>query len=231
MQLTDGLWLVDDVQASNVYIIRAADGAVIVDSGIRGSTAAILQELGRAGYDPAQVRALIVTHAHVDHIGSLPELRQATGAPIYAPAGEVAAMEGQAPLPHPPGLYGQLFAAATSFMRPVPVTVEHALRAGPSIEALPGWQVVPTAGHTPDHISLYDPDCQLLIAGDALANLGGLRLSPWPFTSDMRRARASAALLAGVPLRSIVFGHGAPLLEDASLHAQLTALAQRSRYR
>jgi glyoxylase-like metal-dependent hydrolase (beta-lactamase superfamily II) len=231
MQLADNLWLVDNLRASNVYIIGGVDGAAIVDSGTRGSAAAILAELRRAGFDPAQVRALIVTHAHVDHIGSLPELYSATGAPIYAPSGETAAIQGLAPLPHPPGIYGQLFGVATSFLRPVPVQVTHTLNPGPNLPMLPGWHVVSTSGHTLDHISLYQPANQLLIAGDALANLGGLRISPWPFTSDMRRARASVALLAGVPLRSIVFGHGTPLLEQADLNTQVIALAQRSRSR
>lgn len=231
MQLADGLWLVDNLQASNVYIVRAANGAAIIDSGIRGSADAILAELRRAGYDPAQVRALIVTHAHVDHIGSLPELHRATGAPIYAPGGEIAAIQEQAPLPHPPGIHGQLFGLATSVMRPAPVNVEHALSPGSSLEVLPGWHVVPTIGHTLDHISLYEPARQLLIVGDAVANMGGLRVSPWPFTSDVRLARASVAMLVGLPLRSMVFGHGAPRIEDAALNAQVRALARRYRSR
>ncbi len=230
MQVAEGVWLVDHLRSSHVYILEASDGAVIVDSSMRGSHEKIEQTLHQAGYTFEDVVAIVITHAHVDHIGSLPELHQFTQAPVHASVGEIPPIEGRAPLPHPPGIYGQLFRAATSTLRPAPVVVQHTLHAGPSLPFLPHWHVVPTPGHTPDHISLYHAQLQFLIAGDALANFSGLRTSPLPFTSDMPTARKSVAQLAGLPLRNIVFGHGQPMLNDDSLNTQLATLAHTQRY-
>jgi glyoxylase-like metal-dependent hydrolase (beta-lactamase superfamily II) len=202
---------------------------VIVDSGVRGSVPQILNAVRQAGYRPSDVQLLAMTHAHVDHIGSLPELQQATGAPIAASAGEAAAIEGRAPLPHPPGLLGLVFQTLTSSMRPASTPVQQILEPNAAIAALPGWYSIGTPGHTPDHISFYHRDRQFLIVGDAIANLGGLRRSPRVFTSNMRQAKATVALLAGLPLRSIAFGHGAPIIDDSSLQQQLVALARRER--
>ncbi len=231
MQIADGIWSVDGLRASNVYLVRGADGVVVIDSCVRGSQGAILGALRDAGYQPDGVQAIVITHAHVDHIGSLRELHRATGAPIYAPAGEIPAIEGHAPLPHPRGLIGQVFRGVNSLLRPDPVVVQHALRPGPSLTALPGWYVVPTPGHTQDHTSLYNPQRQLLIAGDALANLGGLRLAPRPFTSNIGRARASTAMLAGLPLRNVLCGHGAPVMGDVTVPRHLQTLGLPQRYR
>jgi glyoxylase-like metal-dependent hydrolase (beta-lactamase superfamily II) len=229
MQVAEGVWLVDDLRSSHVYVLRSNDGAVVVDTSMRGSHDKIEQTLHQAGYTFEDVCAIVITHAHVDHIGSLPELQRLTQASVYAAAGEIPPIEGRAPLPHPPGIYGQLFRAATSLLRPAPVAVGCTLRPGPSLPFLPDWHVVPTPGHTPDHISLYQAELQLLIAGDALANFGGLRSSPLPFTSDMRTARKSVAQLAGLPLRSIVFGHGEPMLNEALLNINLASLARSQR--
>lgn len=229
MQLADGIWLVDGLSASSVVLVAVPDGLVIVDSGIRGSAPPILDAVRQIGYRPQDVRLLAVTHAHVDHIGSLPELQQATGAPIAAAAGEAAAIEGRAPLPHPPGLLGLLFQTATGPMRPAPLPVQQQLQPGAPISTMPGWRTVGTPGHTPDHLSFYHPDHAFLIVGDAIANLGGLRRSPRVFTSNMRQAKATVALLAGLPLRSIAFGHGAPILNEERLPDQIAALARRER--
>ena len=229
MQLADGIWLVDGINASSVVLVAVPDGLVIVDSGIRGSHGPILDAVRQIGYRPQEVRLLAVTHAHVDHIGSLRELQQTTGAPIAAAAGEAAAIEGRAPLPHPPGLLGLVFRAATGAMRPAPCPVQQILQPGAMIPDMPGWRTIGTPGHTPDHLSFYYADRAFLIVGDAIANLAGLRRSPWVFTSNMRQAKATIALLAGLPLRSMAFGHGAPILDDARLQDQLAALARRER--
>jgi glyoxylase-like metal-dependent hydrolase (beta-lactamase superfamily II) len=228
MQIADGIWHIN-LRSVNAYILATGKGAVIVDAGTPGSSQSILQELRFAGYGPADVRAIVVTHAHLDHIGSLVELQEATGAPICASAGEAAAIEGRIPLPSPPGLRGLLLDTASALLRPTPVPVQHRLYSGASIPLLPEWHAVGTPGHTPDHMSLYNPQRAFLIAGDALMNFGGIGRPPWIVTSDLTLARRSVALMAGLPLHHVVFGHGKPILNDALLSQRLAQIAVSKR--
>jgi glyoxylase-like metal-dependent hydrolase (beta-lactamase superfamily II) len=231
MYIAEGLWLVDNLQASNVYIVATEGGAAIIDTGVRGSTAAILNTLHYAGFTPPQVRTIVITHAHTDHIGSLAELQHATGAPICASRGEAAAIEGHTALPHPPGAHGLLLGLVNAVMRPQPIAVQYLLQPGSTIPQLPGWRVVGTPGHTPDHISLYHRERECLLAGDAVVNMLGVRRSPWLVTSQMPLARSSVALLAGLRLRTAGFGHGMPIVDDPTLPEQLATIARKDRYR
>ncbi len=229
MQIVDGVWQVDGLRTSHVFVLRSNNGVVLVDCGVPGSDTAILDYLRQIGYQPQDLHAIVLTHTHVDHIGSLPALRDATNAAIYAAPGEAPVVEGKAPIPSPAGPHKPLFALFSALMRPKPAPVHGLLRSGDPLPFVDGWRVVGTPGHSPDHVSLYHSGHQLLIAGDALANMNGLSGSPRIFTSNPPQAQRSLALMAGLPLRCAAFGHGDPIVDDDPLPERLATLARKGR--
>jgi len=66
----------------NCFIIRGADALILVDTGTPGHERAILDRVAALGFRPDQVALILLTHAHADHTGSLPALKQATGARV-----------------------------------------------------------------------------------------------------------------------------------------------------
>jgi glyoxylase-like metal-dependent hydrolase (beta-lactamase superfamily II) len=230
MRIADHVWMVDGLRASKVYIIAHNNGIVIVDTCIPGSDAQILRYLRKIGYQPHDITGIIITHTHIDHIGSLPALHRITAAPVSASAGEAAVLSGHQSLPRPPGILGLAYIAVERLIAPDPVPVRYILRSGDEPPGLPGWRVVGTPGHTPDHISLYDPNSHLLIAGDAVIDIGGLRPPFRIFTTNVARANRSIALLAALPLRSAAFGHGQPVINDPMLSTRLAGIAGAERY-
>jgi len=77
-----------------MYFIPTEEGHIVIDGGMPGQGAYIAEAIKTLGYDPADVKILLNSHAHLDHSGGLAELKQLTGAKLLASEGDRSALEG-----------------------------------------------------------------------------------------------------------------------------------------
>jgi glyoxylase-like metal-dependent hydrolase (beta-lactamase superfamily II) len=195
----------------NCYLVRESDGFTLIDTGLSGSEKDILGAASAAG---GAVRRIVLTHAHVDHVGSVDALMSAL------PDGTLlAASERSLPLLRkPPNL---LLAAAEpqgkikGGVPGIASVPNHLLAAG---ELFGSLRVLATPGHIPGHISLLDERDGTLYAGDAVVTMGRISISgsaPWYFplpnfaTWNKQLAVESVRHLVPLPIERIAAGHGA----------------------
>ena len=120
------------------YLISTPEGHILIDGGFDITAPVILKSIRKLGFRPEDVEVLLTTQAHMDHVGSMVALKQATGAKVMAMEGDAALLER--------GGQGD-FAFGDSFMFP-PVTVDRVLHDG-ELVTLGGTTL--TARHTPGH--------------------------------------------------------------------------------
>jgi len=92
MKVADGIERVEGTRVGNAYVVPLEEGVLLVDTGMPGNASRVLAALERLGHRPGDVRQIVLTHWHPDHMGSAAELRRLTGA-------QVAIHELDAPVP------------------------------------------------------------------------------------------------------------------------------------
>lgn len=123
-----------------VYLLHDRKGMILINSGMPGSGAKILESVRQLGFDPRRIRYIAVSHAHIDHVGDLGLLRAATGA-------KVVVLEQERALLADGGASDFHYAAAPAMSFP-PVTADRVMHDG---DVLALGRLRLTAMHTPGH--------------------------------------------------------------------------------
>ena len=220
-EITEGVYRVT-MGRSNVYLL-VGDDLTLVDTGLPGEEQTILESIKRVGRKPEEVNHILLTHAHMDHMGSLSALKKITGAKTVASAGEVDYVRGvkKTWTMGREGFGGKLFKAALCVMETFvfnyePSDVEIACQGEETIAYFKGIGVVATPGHSPGSLSYYQKERGILFTGDALSGVPELRLPPRPGCADYSSALRSVERLSELDFEYCFFGHGNPLTGKAS---------------
>ncbi|CAN5598242.1 MBL fold metallo-hydrolase [soil metagenome] len=214
----------------NCYLIEEDEGVTVLDAAWPRSFGHLEQALTEIGRSPGDVRAIVLTHGHPDHVGSAEHARQAWGVPVLVNRDESDRVKGRAkgssPFSLVPGLLPHLWrpsatgfvlhATAHGFMTPTWVKEVTTFEDGDVLDVPGRPRAVSTPGHTEGHTSFHLPDRGILFAGDALVTLDvltretGPRLLPDPLNGDTARARSSLGRLSGLEAETVLPGHGDP---------------------
>ncbi|MGV9253339.1 MBL fold metallo-hydrolase [Streptomyces sp. NPDC003697] len=223
-QVAEGTYLVHGSN-TNWVILTDGDAVTLVDTGYPGDRQRLLDSLAAVGSAPEAVAAVLVTHAHNDHLGSAEYLHRAHGTPVYVHEEEV---------PHarreflhqvsvrqvlrngwrPGVLPWAVHALRVGGTAHVPVTAPEPFPGAGPLD-LPGRPVpVHTPGHTRGHAVLHLPHAGVVISGDALVSghatsrVEGPQLLPDMFHHDRDGALASLGILADLDGDVLLPGHG-----------------------
>jgi glyoxylase-like metal-dependent hydrolase (beta-lactamase superfamily II) len=220
-----GVHRVEDAH-TNWYLIEDGERLTVVDAGVPRSWQSFLAALHELGRETSDVAAVVLTHAHFDHLGFAERARVELEVPVYVHENDV-------PLTRHPRQYAHekprtyyvatqrealpyLFGFAVSrALFPVPVRAVTRFENG--ILPVPGSpRVVFTPGHTLGHCALHLPDRDVVIAGDAVVTLDpytgrtGPRIIARAATADSERNLRSLDALAATGAGTVLVGHGPP---------------------
>ncbi len=217
-KLADGIWRVPTVgkNAINSFAIQDSDGSIVlIDAGLKGAKPKLVAGLKEIGKTPSDVKMILATHAHGDHVGAAQKMHDIGAGPLHAHEDDASFIrEGKMP----PWDQSQMLARIFKFaVKKIPASsVGGTFVDNEVIDVAGGIRVVHTPGHSPGHSSFLLEKSGILITGDALFNLFD-RIS-YSFAlacSNYKMSRETALRLGDADYEIAAFTHGGEITENA----------------
>jgi glyoxylase-like metal-dependent hydrolase (beta-lactamase superfamily II) len=198
----------------NVLLVYGESEVILVDSGVAGAEEIIFSYLTATGRSPAEVKRMILSHSHPDHLGAARTIKKKTGCRIHAHPAERPWIEDTArqykerPVPG----FNQLVGGSV----PVAVLLENGDRI--KIDRDVALEVIHTPGHSPGSISLHFPAYSAVFTGDAIPVPHDL-----PIFTDWHQSSDSINRIKALPKTKLLLSSWAGPAEDGGKDEAIAA--------
>jgi glyoxylase-like metal-dependent hydrolase (beta-lactamase superfamily II) len=218
----------------NAYLIRDADGFLLVDCGIATTESgeALDTKLAELGVPIDAIHTFVATHGHLDHYGQAPWVRERSGAQVALHGRDLQYMRARYGSSSGGTEVMQAWLQRYGFDETEAEEVTHLSQTGrgdthvqqPDLVLTGGEQigngayhydVLCTPGHTPGHINLYEPERGLLFCGDHILDPIAPNISLQPHNTDnpIGSYLSSLRMLKELPIKLTLPGHGEPITD------------------
>jgi len=209
----------------NFYLVEDATGITVVDAGVPAFYDDLADCLEESGHTWGDVKAVVLTHAHFDHVGFAERVRREHGVPVLVHAADEelahtqkAPRDGSAlPYLRYPAAWRLIGVMARAGLPSrVRISEVTTFTGGDRLEVPGRPRVIHAPGHTPGCVALHFEGHQALLVGDVLCSRNpltgrkGVQLMPAAFATSSAQALGSLAALEQVEAAVIGFGHGEP---------------------
>lgn len=224
MEIVLGIHVVEKTRG-NCYFIKMADGSgwALIDTGLPRTDKKLIAYAEKTlGLKPSDLKFIIITHCHVDHVGGIAGMKAWCGAKVASHVDDADFIAGKkrVQMPGKRPLRSLLFMLLAPFMKATPVQPDILLK---DHDSICGLEVIHTPGHTPGSICLLEKKRGILFVGDLVRFMDGKVLGP-PIVMDEVEVKKSLDRISKVDFSIMLSGHGEPLKEDAQVKVRaLTA--------
>jgi glyoxylase-like metal-dependent hydrolase (beta-lactamase superfamily II) len=223
-EIMDGvhLLMMEDV---NSLLIESKEYLVLIDAGCPGMEHHVFDKIFKLGRTLDDLKHLVFTHCHPDHIGSAAALVRATGAQTYMHKADVPHAESGGPFRPMVSISG----LGERVGLPIkwnpdqyvePIYIDHHLVDDDILPLAGGLRVIHSPGHCAGQIALLGKNGRLLVVGDVCTNIFGLGGPKW-FENEAE-GRRSQRKLATLDFEVAAFGHGNAIIQNASARFKRT---------
>lgn len=184
-----------------VYLLECQEGLILFDTGYMPEDIEIIgREVMEMGREWRDIKLILLTHKHGDHIGNLARLKELTGADVASGEGEIRDIEAE-----------------------TGVKVDKGLRHGDYIDLCGGVEAIHVPGHTVGNLSFYLSRQKAIIAGDTIFGdeNGNLYPPPEEYSLDADSAKRELERLLFYDFDILLLSHGKNLLRDAKRRVKM----------
>lgn len=211
MRISSSIHWIQEASGCNVYLVES-DNLSLIDTGTSGNLGAIEDYIKSLDREIDDLNRILLTHSHLDHISSAPEIVDKTGAKTFAHELDSPYIRGEKKR-------GILMRIGDFFSRRPEFDVDVRVESG---EEIGGFQVIDTPGHTEGSVSFFFEEEGALFVGDAIRGGGRIpfeeegrfTLSPGIFSESEEDMKNSVEKIRKIETDLILPGHGKPVSKE-----------------